>query len=218
MDSFEVNKIIGAVLGTLFMLFSIALVSEAVFHAPAPATPGYAIQAAESEAPATVGGDAAGESAPEAIVGMIATADPAAGEAVFSKCQACHNGEKGGPNKVGPNLWGVVNRPIASHEGFSYSAAIKEFSQGGAQVWDYTHLAGFIHAPKAYIKGTAMGFAGVKKAEDLANLIAYLRTLADTPAPLPAAPATPPDSNSTATDQQAPIQEAPATAEPDKPQ
>src|SRR5690606_24320537 len=98
---------------------------------------------------------------------------------------SCHSIEKGGPNKVGPDLWGVVNRPIASHEGFSYSGAMKEFSEDGSVVWDYEHLNHFLESPKGYIPGTAMGFAGLKNIEDRANIIAYLRSQADEPAPLP---------------------------------
>ena len=104
---------------------------------------------------------------------------------------ACHTAEKGGPNKVGPNLWDIVNRPIASHEGFAYSGAMKEFSQGGTVHWDYEHLDHFLLSPKGLVKGTAMGFAGVKKTQDRADLVAYLHTLSDNPAPLPEASATP---------------------------
>ena len=120
---------------------------------------------------------------------LLATANPDAGEVVLKKCVACHTAEKGGPNKVGPNLWGIVNRPVASHEGFAYSAAMKDFSEGGKVVWDYDHLNHFLTSPKGLVKGTAMGFAGVKKPDERANLIAYLRTLSDSPAPLPEAPA-----------------------------
>ena len=102
---------------------------------------------------------------------------------------ACHTAEQGGANKIGTEPFGIVNRPIASHEGFAYSAPMKEFSQGGSVVWDYDHLNHFLAGPKAYVKGTAMGFAGVKKDDERANLIAYLRTLADSPAPLPEPPA-----------------------------
>ena len=92
---------------------------------------------------------------------------------------------RGGPNKVGPDLWGVVERPIASHEGFSYSAAITEFSKGGTELWTFDHLNAFLTAPKKHIPGTAMGFAGLKKDEERANLILYLHTQADTPVALP---------------------------------
>lgn len=181
MDSFELNKIIGALLGVIFVVFSVSLISDAIFHTPAPETAGYAIEAAEG-----VGGAEGGEeAAPEPIAPLLASADPAAGEAIFKRCASCHSIEKGGPNKVGPDLWGIVNRPIAGHEGFSYSGAMKEFSEGGSVVWDYEHLNHFLESPKGYVPGTAMGFAGLKSIEDRANIIAYLRSQADEPAPLP---------------------------------
>jgi cytochrome c len=188
MDSFEFNKLIGALLGVVFVVFSVNLIGDAIFAAPVPERPGFAIEAVEAEA-----GGEGGAAAPAAvpIATLMATADAAAGEAVFKKCQACHTGEKGGPNKVGPDLWDIVNRKIGTHEGFAYSGAMKDFSQGGTVVWDYEHLNHFLAGPKAYIKGTAMGFAGVKKDDERANLIAYLRTLSDNPAPLPAADAAP---------------------------
>ena len=186
MDFFEVNKLLGAFLGVMFVVFSIYLISGAIFAPHLPETAGFTIAAPE-------GGEAAEPvPAPAAvpIATLLASADATAGEAVFKKCAACHTGEKGGANKVGPNLWGIVNRPIASHEGFAYSGPMKEFSQGGSVVWDYEHLDEFLISPKADVKGTAMGFAGLKKDDERANLIAYLRTLADSPAPLPeAAPA-----------------------------
>lgn len=180
MDSFELNKMAGALLGTVFIVMSIGLARDALFSNPAPEKPGFEIVAAEGGAE---GGEAAAPAAVEPIAPLLASADAAAGEAVFKKCQACHSGEKGGPNKVGPDLWGIVGRPMAAHEGFNYSAAIKEF--GAGKNWDYEALASFVTKPKAYIKGTSMGFAGLAKPEDRANLIAYLRTLSDSPVPLP---------------------------------
>lgn len=180
MDSFQLNKLAGAFLGTVFIVMSIGIISDTLFDSPAPEKPGYVIEAVEASA-----GEAAGAApaAAEPVAPLLASADAAAGATIFKKCVACHSGDKGGANKVGPNLWGIVNRPIGSHEGFGYSAAMKAFSSNGA--WDYEKIASFVTAPKAYVKGTAMGFAGLKKPEERANLIAYLRTLADTPAPLP---------------------------------
>lgn len=196
MDSFEFNKLIGALLGVVFVVFSVNLIGDAIFAAPAPEKPGFIIEAAEEE------GAEAGAEAPAAvpIATLLATADATAGEAVSKKCATCHTHDKGGANKTGPNLWDIVNRPIASHEGFSYSAPIKEFAQGGSVVWDYDHLNHFLAGPKAYIKGTAMGFAGVKKDDERANLIAYLRTLSDNPAPLPEAAAPAPENASAPAD------------------
>jgi cytochrome c len=185
-----VNMAAGALLGTVFVMMSVSIASEGLFHSKVPEKPGFAIVA--EEAPTAGGAAAAPASVP--IAQLMAKADAAAGETVFKKCTSCHSGEKGGPNKVGPNLWGVVSRPIASHEGFSYSAAIKDFSKGGSEKWDYEHLNHFLAAPKAYISGTAMGFAGLKKDDERANLIAYLRSLSDSPVPLPD-PAAPPATN-----------------------
>ena len=184
MDSFQLNKMAGAFLGTVFLVMSVGLLSDVIFDRENPEKPGFIIEAAEASA----GGEAANAGEPakaEPISPLLASADAKAGETIFKKCQACHTGEKGGANKVGPNLYGVVGRPIASHEGFSYSAAIKDFSKGSTVAWDYEGLSTFITSPKADIKGTAMGFAGLKKPEERANLLAYLRTLSDSPVPLP---------------------------------
>lgn len=189
MDSFEFNKVLGALLGTAFVAFSISIVADSIFASPVPEKPGFAIEAAEEGAGAGAG--AAEAPAAVSVAELLAKADAQAGEAVFKKCAACHSIEKGGPNKVGPDLWGVVNRPIASHEGFAYSGGMKEFSQGGSVVWDFEHLNGFLASPKGYVKGTAMGFAGVKKDEERANLLAYLNSQSDSPAPLPTADAAP---------------------------
>lgn len=179
-----VNMSVGALLATVFVMMSVSIASEGIFHSPAPEKEGFAIAAAEEPA----GGGAAGaESAPAAVpVGqLLASADAAAGAAVFKKCQSCHSIEKGGPNKVGPDLWGLVNRPVATHEGFSYSAGMKDFSKGGQETWTFDHLNHFLSGPKAYVKGTAMGFAGIKNDKERANLLAYIREQSDSPAPLP---------------------------------
>src|SRR5690606_6894174 len=144
------------------------------------------------------GGDTAAAATPIAV--LLASADAEKGANAFKKCVACHTGDKGGANKVGPNLFDLVNRPIATHEGFSYSAAMKDFSQGGSVHWDFEHLNHFLEGPKKYVPGTSMGFAGVKKEAERADLIAYLRTLSDSPAELPpaeAAPAEPQPTNYT---------------------
>ena len=186
MDSYETNKIVGAILGTLFVLFGGSLLSEAIFDSEAPEKPGYVIAAAEAPA-AGAGAAAVAEDPP--VAALLASADPGKGASEFKKCQACHIGEKDGGNKVGPHLWNVVDRPMASVSDFAYSAGIKDFSKGSTVKWDYDHLYHFLKAPKQYIPGTAMGFAGIKDPEGRANVIAYLRSLSDNPAPLPAAPA-----------------------------
>jgi len=111
----------------------------------------------------------------------VAAADPAAGKKLYGKCKACHTANKGGKNKLGPNLWNIVGRAKASVDGFKYSDALKGL--GGD--WTTTDLDGFLGNPKAYAEGTRMSFAGIRKAGDRAALIAYLRGLSDTPAALP---------------------------------
>lgn len=210
MNSSQSNKYIMAFLATVFIAMTIGISSDAIFSTPHPETEGYAIVASEGGAPA------AGKEAPAAvpIATLLASADPARGATVFKRCAACHTGEKGGANKVGPHLWDVVNRPMATVEGFSYSAAMKEFSQGGKEVWDYEHLNKFLTSPKGYIKGTAMGFAGDKKDNERADLIAYLRSLSDNPAPLPSPEAAAPAEEAKPAEEKP--AEAPATQEPAK--
>ncbi|MEZ5871511.1 MAG: cytochrome c family protein [Nitratireductor sp.] len=182
MDSFRFNQIAMAVLGTVFVLFGVSLISESLFHSEAPETPGYAIAAAEASHGESASAESSGP-AYDPVTPLLASADVAAGETVAKKCASCHSFEKGGPNKVGPGLYGVVERPIASHEGFSYSAALAEY--GAGKTWTYEELNGFLWNPKKHIKGTAMGFAGLKKTEDRANIIGWLRAQADAPVALP---------------------------------
>jgi cytochrome c len=184
MNSFEINKLAGAFLGVVFFVMTLGLVSDALFHDEKVETPGFAIAAADAAAEGESAAEAPAELAP--IAPLLASADAAAGEVVFKKCAACHSIDNGGANKTGPNLWEIVNRPAASHEGFAYSSALREYAaKDGGKVWDYEALNRFLHAPKKYIAGTAMGFAGLKKDTDVANVIAYMRAQAATPAPLP---------------------------------
>jgi cytochrome c len=113
---------------------------------------------------------------------LLKSASADNGEVVFKRCAACHTGDKGGQPRVGPNLWGIVGRDRASSATFPrYSAAMK--SKGGK--WDFESLANYVHDPKGYIPGNQMSFAGVKDNQELADVLAYLRTLSDSPAPLP---------------------------------
>jgi cytochrome c len=182
MDSFELNKIFMAVLGTVFFIFGLSLLSESIYHPHSPETPGYAIAALES----SEGGEEASEetsSGVEPIEALLASADPAAGEGVAKKCASCHLFVDGGGKKVGPGLYDIVGREIASDPEFGYSAALKEY--GAGKTWTYEELNGFLANPKKHVPKTSMGFAGLKSVEERANIVAYLRSLSASPMALP---------------------------------
>jgi cytochrome c len=182
MDSFEFNKIAGAVLGTALVVFGLNELSKIIYHAPEPEKPGFAIEVAE----AAGSGEAAAETpaAPAESLGtLLASADATKGQAVIQACAACHDGSKGGPNKVGPNLWGIVGRMHGVHEGFAYSEAMAALKD---KPWSYEALNEFLIKPSAAIPGTKMGYGGLKKDADRANLLAYLATLSDSLMPFPA--------------------------------
>jgi cytochrome c len=180
MDSFELNKILGAILGTCLGLLTINIAAGAIFAPVKPAKPGYEIAVPEQK---PGGGAAPAQEQQQPIEQLLANADPGRGENSAKKCAACHTFNKGGRPLVGPNLWGVVGRPKASEPGFNYSAAEK--AMGGN--WTIDDLNKFIANPKGYIPGTNMTFAGIPRGSERADIIAYLNTLSDNPAPLPKA-------------------------------
>jgi cytochrome c len=178
MDSFELNKIAGAVLGTLMFIMGIGILSGILFTQKKPVVPGYALPGEV----AVVAPVAAGPAIP--LPELLAKADAAKGENAAKKCLSCHSFEKGGPNKVGPNLWNIVGRAKGSMSGAAYSAAMKGTSAKG-EAWSFADLYSFIESPKKAMPGTSMAFAGVPKSEERGDLIAYLRKLSDNPQPLP---------------------------------
>jgi cytochrome c len=181
MDSFELNKIIGAVLATCIVLLVTSFTASALFASKAPEKPGFAIAAKEAEG-AKEGAAAAAPSEP--IEKLLQTASVEKGQAAAKVCTTCHTFEKNGPNRVGPNLYGIVgDKKGEGRGGFNFSAGMK--AKGGT--WTFDDLNQFLTNPKVFVPGTAMGFAGIQKDSQRADVIDYLHTLSDTPEPLPTA-------------------------------
>jgi cytochrome c len=178
METTNSNKIAMGVLGVLLATKALGVFTSAVFYQHAPAKPGYELPAGtEAAAPA-----AAPAGAPEEpLPALLAKADPAKGQADTKPCQACHSFDKGGPAKVGPPLYGVVGRPVASIAGFGYSDDLKKM--GGD--WTYDKIFAFINDPKKMEAGTKMSFPGEHDAKKRADILAYLQTLSDSPVPFP---------------------------------
>ncbi len=186
MDSFELNKIMGAVLGTLLFVMGVGFLAEAIYHPIENNGPGYALPEPEvAEAGAPV------EAAPEVPLGvLLASASVDRGTAAARKCQSCHTFGEGEPNKQGPNLYHIVGASKAHMDGFAYSDILLQQKAEG-QVWSYENLNAFLTNPREYAPGTKMNFAGVRSPEERADILAYLQTLSPTPEPFPAAEATP---------------------------
>ncbi|MBB3017574.1 cytochrome c [Microvirga lupini] len=181
----ETNKIAGAVFGSLLFVVGVNVIAGGLFSPHKPAVPGYDLPAPEEGAAAGAGAAAAPA---EPLPVLLAKADATKGQAQARKCASCHTFEEGGPNKVGPNLHGVVGRPVASHEGFNYSAGMK--AHGGD--WTYEALDAFVHNPKKATPGTIMAFAGLAGAQDRADLLAYLKSISPSAPPFPEASAAAP--------------------------
>ena len=187
MSGLEVNKILAAIIMAVLILTLIGHAGDLIVNINHDKHVGnnekyqtaYKIDVPEDEA----GGlkIEKKEEIIELISPFLINASLEDGKKLFKKCGTCHNYEKNGANKVGPNLWNIINRPKGNIEGFAYSKAL--INQGGE--WTYENLAEFLYKPKRYIKGTKMNFVGLKKVQDRANIVLFLRNQADNPIPLP---------------------------------
>ncbi len=201
MSAFELNKIVGAILGATLFALILGFVADLIFaRHDSPETPVFLVGAPAEHTPdgepADMADDAVAEGTTEAagetarsdgVLALLADADIAAGEKAAKKCVACHSFDEGGAQKVGPNLWDIVDSDVAATEGFSYSTVLNELVGD----WTYQALDGFLAAPKQFAKGTKMAFPGIKDPQDRANVIAYLRSFSASPAPLPEPTAAP---------------------------
>lgn len=185
LDSYEFNKIAGGVLLCALIVIGINRLGDALIHPQTLTKNAYVVEGVQTAAaPAAAAAAAPAEAGPSFDV-LMAQASVARGEAVFKKCTTCHTAEKGGAAKVGPDLYNTVGHKIGGHEGFSYSDGVAK--KGG--VWTFELLDKWLTSPRDFIPGTKMSFAGLSKASDRADVIAYLNSQTDAPLPLPKAPA-----------------------------
>lgn len=180
MSSFELNKISAAILMAGIVAMVCGFIAEAVVHPKPLAQQAYVVQGVGQ--PVASGGGSAPEAAIEPIGPLLAKANEAEGANVAKQCAACHTFDKGGPNRVGPNLYGVIGAAHGHMQGFAYSKVMEGMHD---KKWDYEELNKFLANPKGYAPGTKMTFAGLRKPEQRADVILFLRSKADSPAPLP---------------------------------
>jgi cytochrome c len=179
MSSFEWNKIIGAVLASMILAMVSGIIAGNLVKPTVPAKPVYVVAGTEQTAPQAAANAPAG---PEPIAPLLAKADPAAGKEKTKPCSVCHTFDKGGPNRIGPNLWNVVGEPIAEdRNGYQFSSAL---SAHKGQKWTVDDLNHWLFKPQDFAQGTKMTFVGMPKAQDRADVVAYLNSLSDSPKPL----------------------------------
>ena len=193
MNWIDLQKIFGAVLGTLLFIMSVGFLAEALYHTEGGKGGGYTLAGAEE----AQGDDSeTTEEVAVPLATLLASADASKGEKVLKKCTACHTFEEGGANKVGPALYGIVGRELAAVDGFAYSDIFNQYNSEG-RTWTYEDLNAFLLKPKDYAPGTKMSFAGLKKETDRADLLAYLQTLSASPVAFPVAEAEAPATEET---------------------
>ncbi len=179
MDSFEINKLVAAVLMVALLVIGIGKLSNVIFKVEKPETPGYAVEVESVSSKAQASTETIEEKID--IAALMAMGDLAIGEKVFKKCAACHSIDKGGENRIGPALYNVVGRQVGGVNDYKYSKALSEYEKK----WSFEELNGYLIKPAKWIKGTKMAFAGLRKEKDRASVILYLNQNSDNPLPLP---------------------------------
>ncbi len=177
MDSFEINKIIAAVLVTVLIVFGVGKISDIIFHVEDPKVQGYKV---EVQLASSSSSETSAESQID-IAAFLSMGDIEHGKKVFKKCAACHSVNQDGKNKIGPKLWGVMFRPVAAITDYKYSKALSGYKKD----WSWEEMNGFLIKPSTWIKGNKMGFIGLKKEKDRASVILYLNQNSDNPKSLP---------------------------------
>ena len=180
MDSFEINKIVAAILMVALLLIGIGKLTDIIFYVEKPETPGYIVEVDEM---ASSNAQLVSETTEDKIdiAALMALGDLATGEKVFKKCAACHSIAKGGKNNIGPALYNVVGRQVGAINDYKYSKALSGYDKE----WTFEELNGYLIKPAKWIKGTKMAFAGLRKEKDRASVIKYLNQNSDNPLPLP---------------------------------
>jgi cytochrome c len=179
MDSFELNKIIAAILMVALLVIGLGKIADSVFYVKKPKKPGYQVEV-ESQL-TSVTSEVAKVVEKIDIAAIMALGDVTSGEKIFKKCAACHSINKGGKNKIGPALYNVVGRAVGGVDNYKYSKALASYGKE----WTFEELNGFLLKPASYIKGTKMSYAGLRKEKDRASIIKYLNQNGDSPKPLP---------------------------------
>lgn len=180
MDSFELNKIIAAVLMTALIVIGINKLGDSIFHVEKPKQSAYKVEGVELASSTAI------KASPKEVVQLnikeiLALGDTTHGEKVFKKCSTCHMIASGGKNMIGPNLWSVIGRTAGSVSDYKYSKAMLAYGKE----WTFEEMNSYLIKPQAYVKGTKMAFAGLRKEKDRASVIKYLNQNSDSPVPLP---------------------------------
>ena len=179
MDSFEINKIVAAILMVALLVIGIGKLSSIIFHVEKPKVPGYVVEVSQVASSSNAETEAVEEKVD--ISALMAMGDAVSGEKVFKKCAACHSITKGGKNKIGPALYNVVGRKVGDISDYKYSKALAAYGKE----WTFEELNGFLIKPTKWVKGTKMAYAGLRKEKDRASVIKYLNENSDNPLPLP---------------------------------